>query len=139
MSFVTPRTNIITIMKNLGYEQLKVAFSDENVGNTKIKKAFHLEQGPIAPDQHSQQVISVTNEMILRFYHTGKRQTSDLVTDALTALNTICDGVFAISNRVNGVSNVMFSGFSMEPLSDQADDIVRGELSITVKQEFDFS
>lgn len=139
MSFLTPRANIISLMKSLGYDQLKEAFNFEDVGNTKLTKAFHLEQGSISPDKHSQQIISVENEMVLRFYHKAKRDTSDLINDALTALNTICEGVFAISNRINGVSNVMFSGFQVVPHSAEADDIVRGELSIKIKQEFDFS
>lgn len=139
MSFVTPRSNIVTIMKNLGYKKLKDAFDFENVGNTKLEKAFHLEQGPINPSGHHQGNISLLNEMTLRFYSKGKRDTEDLMGDALVELDTICNGVLAISNRINGVTNILFGGFNAVPHSDDNDDIIRGELNLTIQQEVDFS
>lgn len=138
MSFSTPRTNIIAIMESIEFVQVKDAFDFENVASTNIEKGFHLEQGTITPEAVNMQTTAVSNTMTLRFWEKARRNTADAVTDHLIQLDTIMNNILDISNKTNNVRNILFDEFTPVPHSEKNDDIIRGELTLTINQEFCF-
>lgn len=134
MSFLTPRTNLFAIMESLGFVAVKDAFDFEQIGNTKLDKGFHVEQGTISGEAHNQNAVDFDNLQTLRFYAKGNKNTNLTMDQILTDLETILNTVMDISNRVNGVRNVLFVDFSAVPHSEGNNDIVRGELTLNYKQ-----
>ena len=139
MSFSTPRTKIIAIMKSLNYVLVKDTFDFENIGNTKLDLGFHVEQGTISSEAHNQQTVAVTNPITIRFWQKGKKDTTITMTNMLLQLDTVMNTLLDISNRIDTVRNILFDEFSVVAHSDENDDIIRGELTVTYNQEFNFT
>jgi len=139
MSFSTPRAKIIAIMESLKYKLVKDAFDFESIGNTKIDLGFHVEQGTITSEAQNQQTTAVLNPMTLRFWQKGKKDTNVTMTNMLLQLDLVMNNIMAVQNRTDGVRNIVFDEFAAVPHSDQNDDIIRGELTITYNQEFCFT
>lgn len=139
MSFSLPRTQLFAIMESLGFIAVKDAFDFAEIGNTKINKGFHVEQETMTEDGHDQNAVSVDSPQTLRFYNKGEKNTNITMANTLNQLDLIMNNVMDISNRVDGVRNVLFSEFSAVPLSDDNNDIIRGELTLIYKQIFCFS
>ncbi len=138
MSFATPRSNLFAIMESLGFVAVKNAIDFENIGDTKLDKAFHVTQETVSSDAHDQQTVGVDNPQTLRFYNKGKKDTNVTMTKTLEELDTIMNRIMDIKNRTDGVRNILFDEFSAVEHSDDNNDIIRGELSITYKQTFCF-
>lgn len=134
MSLSVPRTKLIADMKALGYNQIQDAFDFQNVGNTRLEKAFHIEQGRISAISHDQQTVTFSNIQTIRFWEKGKKKTSDLMGDSLTSTDTILAAIMAIANRVDGVSKIDLVEIQFVPHSSDNDDIVRGELVLDIEQ-----
>lgn len=138
MSFLTPRTKLFDIMESLGFVAVKNAFDFQEIGNSKIDKGFHVEQGTITPDGVDQNTTDIDNPQTLRFYKKGNKDTNITMVDILTELDRITNNVLDIGNRTDGVKNIVFDEFTALANSDDNDDIIRGELSLTYKQIFCF-
>jgi len=139
MSLAVPRALIIDIMTEEGFDEEKTAFDWENLGDTKIKKGFHVEQGPISNFQTNQTSNALENELTLRVWQKGFRNESEALQEMLVKMTDILNNILDISNRTNGVKNIVLGDFTPVPISDDNDKIVRGELTLTVKQEICFS
>jgi len=140
MSFLAPREKLFEIMESLDYVAVKDAFDFEDVGNSKLAKAFHLEQGTVVADEHGQDYVQVTNPQTIRYYNKGRRNTNETMDEALRDLNTILNTAMDIQNRTDadGIINVMMDSFSAVPHTDDNNDIVRGELVLEYTQVFCF-
>lgn len=132
--FSVPRAKLSAIMEALGYTKVRDAFDFQDVGNTKLNKAFHIEQGTITPESHDQATIDVDNPQTVRFYNKGNTDTDDVMTVTLLEADSIMNEAMDISARIDGIRNVMFSEFSAVPHSDDNNKIVRGELTLIYKQ-----
>lgn len=139
MSFSTPRAQLFAIMESLGFIAIKDAFDFAEIGNTKINKGFHVEQGTITSDGVDQNTTDIDNPQTLRFYEKGNKDSNITMTNTLLQLDTITNNILDISNKTDGVRNILFSEFSAVPHSDDNNDIIRGELIVNYKQIVCFS
>lgn len=139
MSLKSPRLLIIQVMEGINYVLERDAFDFENVGNSKLKKGFHLEQGEITSLQVNQATNAIEQHQVLRFWEKDSKNTHDGMLQHLDDLETILDNILEINNRTNGVINIIFNTFNAVPLSNDNDKIIRGELSLTVTQELCFT
>ena len=141
MSLAIPRQLLIDIMTAQGFKEETEAFDFENLGNTKIKKGFHIEQGTISNVATNQMSNSLENELTVRVWQESARNkaTSQSLQEMLKKITVILNNILDINNRTNGIQNILLSEVTLVPISDDNDNIVRGQITLTATQEICFS
>jgi len=141
MSLAIPRQLLIDIMTNQGFKEETKAFDFENLGNTKIQKGFHVEQGTISNVSTNQQTNALENELTVRIWEKASRNQagSESLQDMLTKITVILNNILDMSNRTDGIKNILLSEVNVVPISDENDNIVRGEITLTATHEICFS
>jgi len=139
MSLSTPRKLLSEIMESIGYVLEEDAFDFDNVGNNKLEKGFHIEQGEISNVQTNQNSNALEQLQTIRFWQKDKKNTNDGMIETLDDLETILDNILDINNRTKGVKTIIFNTFNAVPASNDNDKIIRGEIVLTVTQELCFS
>lgn len=139
MSLSTPRKLLVEIMEGIGFELETDAFDFDNIGNNKLAKGFHIEQGEISNIQTNQNSNALEQLQTIRFWEKDRKNTHDGLLEMLGDLETILDNILDINNRTNGVKTIIFNTFNAVPISNDNDKIIRGEIVLTVTQELCFS
>lgn len=134
MSLGKARLKLIEDMTRLGYTQIDDAFDFQNVGNTRLEKAFHIEQGPIESQEFNQSTVTFSNSQTIRFWEKGKKKTNRLIDEALLSVDSALASIMSIENRVDEVVDIKIRSVDFERHSEDNDDIVRVVMVFDIEQ-----
>lgn len=132
-AFAAIRPLFRTQMNGLGFSEHKDAFNYENIPNTIINKAYHIDtptggrKGPY--DQLSQEV---EHDCVIRVFYKGFRYPADAVDLAMNDYGRILHTLLAPSVRLGTkVKNIYLSDVAIKPLFPSNDNLVLLEITFT--------
>lgn len=115
------------------FEEWKDAFNIENIANTTIGKAYHLNIPTLlgGPINHTEQETSST--MVVNFFAKGYRDPQEAKFKAINAVEQIIRKACNIKDRTTGLLNVIFENADFDFVASSNDNIVKVEMRFTVE------
>lgn len=108
-----------TILLGLGYKEHKTLFSDEDLPNAIVDKAFFLTQNPVTGVSNNQDFQQMTVPLQVRVYKKTFRRESEKFQEAMTAAEVIRDAFLAPRTRLTQpkIKNVSFATLDVVPVA----------------------
>jgi hypothetical protein len=124
MSFTAVRSYFRTRLDGLGEDlsEWRDGFNFENIPDTVLDRAYHIESGPYTGNQQNQSIIDASAAVTVRVFLKGYLDPAEAIDNGIDLGQTIiCDIVNPINANGSLVKNVDFSSMAIEPY-DQSND-----------------
>lgn len=126
------------------YREWTDAFNIANIPSNILEKSWHLAFGTASPITLNQNCLSYSYPVVLNVFFKGYQTPSNAIDSGNLAAENILKEVLANANRLNisavnagRVINILPGTFSLNPLADSNDNIVRLELNFTFNIIYD--
>lgn len=129
-------SNVRPFYKNrleiLGFTHWADGFNFENIPSTILDNAFHIEVNPSDAGVINQHAQFIDMPVTVRVFRKGFVDVSAGIDSALLDVeNIICDILLPSIRLGSDIKNVVFDGFSVNPLADSNDNAIMLELNFT--------
>jgi hypothetical protein len=132
MSLSLVRPFIRTRLNELGFQEWPDGFNTENIPETLLDKAYHIAtpSADFGTLNHHDQPIDLRQE--LSIFRKGFRDPAEAIDTIIGDCEDIVCDLLDPENRFDGHLNIVFRGFTIEPLNDENDNSVKAVLSFDV-------
>ncbi len=132
MSFNLVRSTFKTRLNTLGYQEWVDGFNFENIPSTILDGAFHIEVNPGTGGPTNQTVQPGEMPVTVRVFRRGFKNVSDAIDECVLDLeNIVCDLIAPSVRLGSGIKNIVFDGYSLNPLAESNDNAVMLEINFT--------
>ncbi len=134
MSISSVRSFYSDRLESLGFDEWADGFSFENIPSSIVDKSFHVTVESSTGGVINQHVQNIEMPVTVRVFRQGFRDPSNGIDEAILDVETIICDILSPSVRLSSdIKNVVFDGFSVEPLSGSNDNAIMLELNFTNK------
>jgi len=113
---------------SLGHTEWKDAFADDNIPSTLINRAYHLLLGESTKLKQNQDLIEVNQQVSVKLYVKGYRDTNERRTKAIEYLEAAIKETLETDRRAaayNGIKNVTYVSGGLSEYSVDNDNLIR--------------
>jgi hypothetical protein len=140
MSLTDVRTYFRTRMDSLNYEEWPDGFNFQNIPQTIINGAYHLETGEISSGPANQMVHRFLYPVLVRVFLRGYADPASAIDDAISQSETILADVLKASNRLSDIiQDVVPNTVSIVPLDPSNDNDLILEMDFTANVVCNFT
>ena len=118
-------------MDALGFREWKDGFNFENIPETILDKAYHIETpSGSRRDVYDMQTQDVEMDVTVRLIRKGYRDPASGIDTTLVNLDAILARTLASSRRIGtNIKNIAYSSHTVQPLADSNDNAVLLEIN----------
>lgn len=125
MSLTNIKTLFRTRLEGQSFEEWQDAFNFENIPNSIVDKAFHIQIGGVTGDFLNGENQSLVTDVIIRMFFKGFRSPAEgidtAIEDGENVILDICDPTVRLGTNIK---NVKFLDMSLEPFEDTNDNLI---------------
>lgn len=134
MSITSVRPFYKNRLEILGFSQWDDGFNFQNIPSTILDKAFHIEVNPAVGGVINPHVQNLQMPVTIRVFRKGFRDINAGIDSALEDVeNIICDILLPSVRLSSAIKNVVFDGFSVNPLDGSNDNAIMIEMNFSNK------
>lgn len=137
MSLTAVRPFFRSVLNGQGYQEWVDAFNVENIPSTLLTKgAYHIESNEVVGVKLNQSDQELEMRISVSMYFKGYRNPSEAVDSAINKIQNFLKELLKPSNRIgqydDGIKNVTFNDYALEPINISNDNIVKASVNFTV-------
>lgn len=134
MSLTLVRPYFRTRLDSLGYNEWTDGFDFENIPETILDGAYHLEIGTLSSIGVEHTMIDMEYPLTVRLYLKGFRDPASAIDESISQGEAIvCDITKIVNANQQGIKGVEFSTMQPIPKSDNNDNIILLEMEFTAR------
>lgn len=132
------RPFIREIMEGQGFEEWTDAFNTSNIPETLLDKSFHIlsPSGEGVSLNMNDQVINFEQQVSI--FRKGFENPADAIDEVISDIRGILCEILSPAERVQEHLNVIFEGFTIEPLNADNDNSVKATITFNVQVAMSF-
>lgn len=130
--------NVREAFISLGFDEWTDAFNIENIPNSRINKAFHMNISSITPANNDFSSLTLDSSLVVNWFLKGYRTPFDAKQESTKLIEQIIVKLCNVQNRTaNGVANIILSNILPQEIDISNDNIVLVEMAFTIKTVLD--